>query len=234
LRLVWSFFITVILTALIGLTGILLTVFESNKGRVLGHCARIWGKCILFFCGIKYSVNGLENLDPNKNYIFAGNHTSALDIPLAFSGLPYWLVPIAKVELKPVFILGWVMDTAGHIWVDRRRSDLALKSLNNAKVSLVKKPRSILLFPEGTRTTDGSLAPFKRGGLLLSLDTKLPIVPIAFVGTYDMLKKGSFRMKGYQIELRIGKPVNTNQYSHKTRKLLADDIRLKVKDLLRN
>ena len=87
---------------------------------------------ILFFCGIKYSVNGLENLDPNKNYIFAGNHTSALDIPLAFSGLPYWLVPIAKGELKPVFILGWVMDTAGHIWVDRRRSDLALKSLNNA------------------------------------------------------------------------------------------------------
>ena len=78
-----------------------------------------------FFGGVKYSVKGLEFLKSNGSYIFAGNHTSVFDIPLAFAALPFWLVPIAKKELRSVFLLGWVMDTAGHIWVDRKNTDKA-------------------------------------------------------------------------------------------------------------
>ena len=232
MRIIWFFITTAILTIAIGVSGIILTIFESNKGRILGYCARIWGKCILYFNGLKYSVKGLENLDPNRNYIFAGNHTSVLDIPLAFSSLPFWLVPIAKIELKKILILGWVMNTAGHIWVDRTKREQALRSINKAKESLKKRPRSILLFPEGTRTTDGLLGQFKKGGLLLSLDTGIPIVPIAFIGTYDMLKKSSFKMTGREVELRIGKPIESQNYSHSSRKLLADDVREKVAELL--
>ena len=232
MRVLWAFLVTVLWTILFGLSGIFLTIFEANKGRVLGHCARLWGKFILFFCSISYKVKGLENLDPKENYIFAGNHTSVLDIPLAFSGLPYWLVPIAKMELKKVIVLGWVMSTAGHIFIDRKKSENALRVLEKAKNSLIDKPRSILLFPEGTRTRDGSLGPFKRGGLLLSIDTEMPIVPIAFIGTYEMLSKSSWSMRGHRVELRVGTPIDPGDYSYDDRRELAKFVREKVKELI--
>ena len=71
-----------------------------------------------------------------------------LDIPIAFSGLPYWLVPIAKIELRSVILLGWVMRTAGHIFIDRKKSESAIRTLERTKKSLLDNPRSILLFPE--------------------------------------------------------------------------------------
>tara|TARA_B100001175_G_scaffold222673_1_gene189669 strand:+ start:2022 stop:2600 length:579 start_codon:yes stop_codon:yes gene_type:complete len=192
----------------------------------------LWGKFILFTCGIKYKVSGLNNIDSKINYIFAGNHTSMLDIPIAFSGLPYWLVPIAKIELKSVMLLGWVMKTAGHIFVDRNKSESALRILEKVKISLIEKPRSILLFPEGTRTIDGSLGQFKRGGLLLAIDTKMPIVPIAFIGSYEMFGKGSWSMKGHSVELRVGSPIDPNNYSYESRRELAQFVREKVKELM--
>ena len=232
MRVLWASICTVLWTIIFGLSGIFLTTFESNKGRVLGHCARLWGKCILFTCGIKYKVTGLNNLNPNANYIFAGNHTSMLDIPIAFSSLPYWLVPIAKIELKSVILLGWVMRTAGHIFIDRKKSENALRTLEKTKKSLLDNPRSVLLFPEGTRTRDGSLGPFKRGGLLLSLETKMPIVPIAFVGSFEMFGKGSWSMKGRAVELRIGTPIDPSNYSYGSRRELAHHVREKVADLM--
>ena len=232
MRILWASVWTVIWTIVFGLSGIFLTYFESNKGRILGHCARLWGQFILFTCGIKYKVSGLNNIDSKINYIFAGNHTSMLDIPIAFSGLPYWLVPIAKIELKSVMLLGWVMKTAGHIFVDRNKSESALRILEKVKISLIEKPRSILLFPEGTRTIDGSLGQFKRGGLLLAIDTKMPIVPIAFIGSYEMFGKGSWSMKGHSVELRVGSPIDPNNYSYESRRELAQFVREKVKELM--
>ena len=134
-------------------------------------------------------------------------------MPLAFAGLPYWLISIAKIELKSVFILGWVMETAGHIFVDRKRSENAIASLEKSKKSLINNPRSILLFPEGTRTMDGELGFFKRGGLMLSMDTEIPIVPIGLVGTFEMLKKGTWSFKNQPLEIRIGNPIPVS-YTH--------------------
>ena len=232
MRVLWASICTVLWTIVFGLSGIFLTIFESNKGRILGYCARLWGKFILFTCGIKYEVTGINNLNLNSNYIFAGNHTSMLDIPIAFSGLPYWLVPIAKIELRSVILLGWVMRTAGHIFIDRKRSESALRTLEKTKKSLLDNPRSVLLFPEGTRTRDGSLGPFKRGGLLLSLDTKMPIVPIAFIGSFEMFRKGSCSMKGRSVELRVGTPIDPGNYSYESRRELAHYVREKVADLM--
>ena len=231
MRAFWALLITVIFTFIFGLSGIFISFFESKKGRALGHCARLWAKSILFFTGVKFSIKGLNNLDKNSNYIFAGNHTSVFDIPLAFAALPFWLVPIAKKELRSVFLLGWVMDTAGHIWIDRKNTESALKSLEYAKESLMRIPRSILLFPEGTRTRSGLLAPFKPGGLLIAVDTCMPIVPIAFVGTFDMLEPESWSMNNNPVELRIGKPISPKDYSVETRRELASYVRNQVKKL---
>ena len=232
MRYIWIIFNAAIWTSFFGLLGIFASIFESNKGKTLGHCARLWGKFILFFTGVRYSVRGLDNLDPKGPYIFACNHASGYDVPLAFAGLPYWLISIAKVELKSVFILGWVMETAGHIFVDRKRSENAIASLEMSKESLIKNPRSILLFPEGTRTMDGELGFFKRGGLMLSLDTGIPIVPVGLVGTFEMLKKGTWSFKNQPLEIRIGNPIHPKTFSNDSKNSLAKYVKSQVHALL--
>ena len=232
MRFIWIIFNAAVWTSFFGLLGIFASLFESNKGKILGHCARLWGKSILFFTGVRYSVRGLDNLDPKGPYIFACNHASGYDVPLAFAGLPYWLISIAKIELKSVFILGWVMETAGHIFVDRKRSENALASLNKSKKSLIKNPRSILLFPEGTRTMDGELGFFKRGGLMLSLDTGIPIVPVGIVGTFEMLKKGTWSFKNQPLEIRIGNPIDPKIFSNDSKNSLAKYVKTQVHTLL--
>ena len=232
MRYIWIIFNAAIWTSFFGLLGIFASIFESNKGKTLGHCARLWGKFILFFTGVRYSVKGLDNLDPKGPYIFACNHASGYDVPLAFAGLPYWLISIAKIELKSVFILGWVMETAGHIFVDRKRSENAIASLEKSKRSLINNPRSILLFPEGTRTMDGELGFFKRGGLMLSLDTGIPIVPVGLVGTFEMLKKGTWSFKNQPLEIRIGNPIHPKAFSNDSKNNLAKYVKSQVSALL--
>ena len=233
MRYIWILFNTVIWTTLLGLFGIVVSIFEPRRGRTLGYCANLWAKLILFFGGVKYSVKGLEFLKPDGSYIFAGNHSSGFDILLAFAGLPYWVVSIAKIELKSIPVLGWVMRVAGHIFVDRGRQEQALKSLEIARESLLKMPRSVLLFPEGTRTKDGTLGQFKRGGLILAIETEIPIVPVAFVNTFEMLEKGSWTIKNHPIELRLSKPIPLGTYTNETRRELATHVRNEVQQLLK-
>ena len=232
MRYIWIILNAAVWTSFFGLLGIFASIFESNKGKTLGHCARLWGKFILFFTGVRYSVKGLDNLDPKGSYIFACNHASGYDVPLAFAGLPYWLISIAKIELKSVFILGWVMKTAGHIFVDRKRSENAIAALEKAKLSLINNPRSILLFPEGTRTMDGELGLFKRGGLMLSTATGIPVVPVGLVGTFGMLKKGTWAFKNQPLEIRIGNPIHPKKFSNDTKNSLAKYVKSQVSELL--
>ena len=189
MRYFWVLFNTAVWTTILGLTGIIITLFESKQGRTLGYFATIWAQLILFFGGVSYSVKGLDNLNPDGSYLFAGNHASGFDILLAFAGLPFWLVSIAKIELRSIPVLGWVMRAAGHIFIDRSNHDKAMASLRKAKDTLRETPRSVLLFPEGTRTRDGSLGTFKQGGLLVGVEAGIPIVPIAFVRTFDVLER---------------------------------------------
>tara|TARA_A100001011_G_scaffold250376_1_gene258656 strand:- start:84 stop:791 length:708 start_codon:yes stop_codon:yes gene_type:complete len=232
LRYIWIILNAAVWTSFFGLLGIFASLFETNKGKTLGYCARLWGKFILFFTGVRYSVKGLENLDPKNCYIFACNHASGYDVPLAFAGLPYWLISVAKIELESVFILGWVMKTAGHIFVDRKKSENAIAALEISKASLIKNPRSILLFPEGTRTMNGKLGLFKRGGLMLSIDTGIPIVPVGIVGTFEMLKKGTWSFKNQPLEIRIGNPINPKKISNNNRNSLAKYVKSQVNVLL--
>ena len=232
MRYIWIIFNAAIWTSFFGMLGIFASIFESNKGKTLGYCARLWGKFILFFTGVRFSVKGLDNLDPKGPYIFACNHASGFDVPLAFAGLPYWLISIAKIELKSVFILGWVMETAGHIFVDRKKSENAIASLEKSKESLINNPRSILLFPEGTRTMDGELGFFKRGGLMLSVDTGIPIVPVGLVGTFEMLKKGTWSFKNRPLEIRIGNPIHPKTFSNNSKNSLAKYVKSQVNALL--
>ena len=149
--------------------------------------AKTWSKVLLYLGGVDYKVIGLHNLDPKGFYLFAANHESALDIPLVFAGLPFHIVAVAKIELKRIPIFGWSMMAGGHFFVDRKNQNRALKSLDNAKASMVNNPRSIIIYPEGTRSNDGSIRQFKKGGLVLAINMDLPVVPVALCGTRECL-----------------------------------------------
>ncbi len=228
MRYIWIVFNTALWTIILGLSGIIISLFESKKGQALGKCARMWAKVILFLGGIKYSVKNLDNLDKKSSYVFAGNHASVFDILLAFAGLPFWIISIAKIELRSIYILGFVMKTAQHIFIDRKNHDEAMLSLEKARISLLKIPRSILLYPEGTRTLDGSIGIFKPGGLFLASEIGIPIVPIYYSGTFSFLKKGSWKIKNQKLELRIGKPISTEMYTFDKRKELAKRVQKEV------
>ena len=220
--------ITAFWTTVLGFLGIVISIFETKKGKFLGKCARIWAKIILFCGGIKYTVKNLDNLNLSNSYIFAGNHSSGFDILLGFAGLPFWIVSIAKIELRSIVVLGTVMNIAGHIFVDRKNHESAMESLKKASISLKKLPRSVLLYPEGTRTKDGSIQNFKPGGLLLAVETGIPIVPIYYSGTYSIIKEGPWKMNNQKLKLIIGKPIFTEKYSFDTRRELAKKVQSEV------
>jgi len=233
MRTIWLILNLIVWTIIFGGGGLILSIFEW-RGKILGQCAKMWSKLILWAAGIKYSVYGYENIDIKQNYLFAGNHESAFDIPLSFAGIKHHLVSISKIELKWIPIFGWAMQAARHIFVDRKNHKKALKSLEAAAESIKNNPRSILLFPEGTRSKDGKIHQFKKGGLLLGIKAQIPIVPMALLGTGAVALKGEWKLKSQQIELHIGKPIETKGMVYEDRNELTKKVYQEVVKLKSN
>ena len=223
--------VTIFWTILFGVAVILFSPFDYKKGRILGFIVKYWAKTIFKTMNINVRVIGLDKLDRNADYIFAPNHASSLDIPLILGFLPFWIVPISKIELKWIPFLGWAMQAAGHVFVDRRDHEKAMLSIAKIKNSLLKNPRSILIFPEGSRTNDGRVNQFKTGGLSIGISTKISIVPVAIEGTFESLSKHSKKFVNKLLTINIGSPVDTRKYSLDDRKDLAIIVNSEVKKL---
>ena len=223
--------VTIFWTILFGIAVILFSLFDYKKGRILGSIVKCWAKTIFKTMNINVRVIGLDKLDRNADYIFAPNHASSLDIPLILGFLPFWIVPISKIELKWIPFLGWAMQAAGHVFVDRRDHEKAMGSIAKIKNSLIKNPRSILIFPEGSRTNDGKVHQFKTGGLSIGISTKISIVPVAIEGTFESLSKHSKKFVNKLLTINIGSPVDTRKYSLDDRKNLAIIVNSEVKKL---
>ena len=223
--------VTIFWTILFGVAVILFSPFDYKKGRILGFIVKYWAKTIFKTMNINVRVIGLDKLDRNADYIFAPNHASSLDIPLILGFLPFWIVPISKIELKWIPFLGWAMQAAGHVFVDRRDHEKAMLSIAKIKNSLLKNPRSILIFPEGSRTNDGKVNQFKTGGLSIGISTKISIVPVAIEGTFESLSKHSKKFVNKPLTINIGSPVDTRRYSLDDRKDLAIIVNSEVKKL---
>lgn len=229
MRLVWIMINLVFWTIVLATGGLVLSIFE-HRGRVMAGISRLWSGIILKMSGVSYRVKGLERLDRSGHYIFAGNHESAFDIPVAFAGLPFRMVPIAKIELRKIPFFGWAMRAGKHIFVDRHNHENARRSLQEARQSLADNPRSVLLFPEGTRSRDGKIHEFKKGGLLLAIETGIPVVPIALCGTAEVVTKGSWKFNPRPVELRIGHPIptagltfsNRNEFTRRVQDAVTD------------
>ena len=206
---------------------ILLGLFDRYEKYVYG-ITRLWTWMILMIGGVGLKVTGLSHIDPKRQYIFMVNHQSHIDIPVLIQSLLFQLRWIAKRELLGSFF-GWAMWAAKHITVDRSDRMDALGSLKKAKERM-KGGISLVIFPEGTRSSDGNLLPFKRGGLLLAVRTQTPIVPVTISGSWAILPKGDWRIRGGQIEVTVGAPVSVKNHRPGTLRELS----VHVQELIEN
>ena len=227
--------ITLLLVPFLTLIFSLLTLLDITFFRKSAMKAQVfpqsWGKSICILAGVKVIIDGEENLVPGNTYIFVSNHLSQFDI-FSFQGyFPYDFRWIAKKELFRIPFFGPAMHKAGIIAIDRSHGREAMKSLNRA-AERIAGGTSVLIFPEGTRSQNGMLQPFKTGAITLAIKAGVPVVPVGFIGTYDILPKGKLLPKKGDITIRIGKPLPTAEYKAKDKQMLADMLHKKVTELL--
>ena len=167
-----------------------------------------WGKSCLWLAGLKLKISGSENLPPKGPVIYASNHQSNFDIPILYAGLPLQFRWLAKQELFDIPLFGSAMKQSGYIAIDRSNRRKSLESFEQA-VHKIKGGTSVIIFPEGTRTNNGQVQPFKKGALLLAAKAAVPVVPITIKGSFQVQPKGSLKIFPGQIELIISAPLDT-------------------------
>jgi len=174
----------------------------------LRFARQYWGPGMLWFAGADLRVQGSPEALAGKPAIYVMNHQSSLDIPAAFTVLPVDLRFIAKHTLRKVPFLGWYMSWTGMVFVDRSNSTQAVGSLS-AAAERVRGGISLLAYPEGTRSRDGRIAPFKKGPFVLALQSGAPIVPIAIEGSMRCMPAHLRPFRPGVVRMAIGKPILT-------------------------
>ena len=210
-------------TIFFGLLAILCSFF-SKTGNSVHFVARMWGRSILWISGVRVAISGMEHIEPGRSYIYMSNHQSNYDIPVLLSKLVVQFRWLAKAELFKIPIFGRGMHGAGYISIDRSNRKSAFKSLERAAQS-IRKGTSVLVFPEGTRSTDGSLLPFKKGGFVLAVDAGVHVVPIIIKGTYGIMPKNKLLVRRRQVEIVVKPPVDASDFTRKTKDDLMASVR---------
>lgn len=196
--------------------------FIDPGGNSAHQVARLWGKTLLLFSGVKVELNGdLESIKTDKSYIFMANHQSAFDIFVLLAYLPVQFRWVAKEELFKIPIFGPSMRRAGYIPINRANPRDAIKSINEA-ARKIHEGVSVVVFPEGTRSEDGKLLPFKSGGFVLSIKSRAPIVPTALIGTFEVKPRGSFWVHPQTVTIMLGQPIETKGYKTRDKETLKE------------
>jgi len=219
-----------IVTIVLSLIALFVSLFDG-RGAALHGMSRLWARIHLKTCGVKIAVSGLDNIS-SPPYIIMCNHQSALDIFALIIALPLQFKWIAKRELFFIPFLGWAMKRAGYISLDRKHPREAVKAMEDA-ARKIRGGVNIIIFPEGTRSKDGILLPFKKGGFSLALRARVPIVPVGITGSSRLQRKGSFipKQKGV-IYIRIGKPVETAQGNRSAKTEIMMTVRQAIEGLM--
>jgi 1-acyl-sn-glycerol-3-phosphate acyltransferase len=195
-----------------------------RTGNAVHIIARLWAKAILVVSRIRVTINGLANIDPSTFYIYMSNHQSNFDIPVLLAHIPGQFRWLAKAELFRIPIFGRAMRGAGYISIDRFNRASAFESIS-AAAAKIKEGVSVMIFPEGTRSKDGRIRPFKKGGFVLAVDAGVPIVPIVIRGTRLIMAKGNLRIRPGEVYLDIKKPISTAGYTRDTKDDLIEHVR---------
>ena len=192
-------------TIVLGTVSLASSLFDRS-GQFAHRCARAWSWLILKTTGVRVTVRGLERVPRGQSYVFASNHQSIYDIPVLFWTLDFELRILAKASLGAFPFLGWHLARTGHVLVDRRNPGA---DLFRQVRKLMQSGYSLFVFPEGTRSLDGSLERFRAGTFMMAIEAGLPVVPVAVDGTRLVMRKGRLMTCPGHVTVTVLDPIPT-------------------------
>ena len=220
------------LTATIVGSIISISVWAFDKsGDAVFAIAQVWSRILLGVPGVKLRLEMRGKLAPARPYVFMANHASMVDIWAMFVLLPVSFRFIAKRSLGNIPLFGWAMRAGKFIFIDRKNAVSARRTIALA-VQRIRSGQSVVIYPEGTRTRDGTLGAFKKGGFHLAMDAGVEIVPVAIRGTGAVMPPGSMLIRAGEVSLTVGEPIPTAGLTAADRQRLVDEVRGKIAEML--
>ncbi len=220
----------VVSTAFWGFLSLLISPFDHG-GRRQSVMARLWAKTLLAVSGTRVTVTGGENLAPGGHYIFVSNHRSYMDTPVVLASIPAEFRFMAKDGLFKIPLMGGHLRRAGHIPVPLDSPREAIRSMTEAGRIVRENRISILVFPEGGRTT-GQMDRFREGAAFIAINAGVPVVPIGLSGTFELLPMHSVHVRPQQVTVAIGQPIDTQSLHIRQRDELTARLQTEVAKLI--
>jgi 1-acyl-sn-glycerol-3-phosphate acyltransferase len=225
-------------SAILVLLGTLITAFVSffvvvsyrlfPRGEYTTHRVSVlWAKILLRITSVRVTVEGRENILRGGAQVFMANHQSGFDILIVLANIDTYFAWIAKKELFAIPVFGRALARTGAIAIDRKNFVRAMRSIQDAS-RRIREGKSVMTFPEGTRSMDGRIHPFKKGVFHLALKAGVPIVPVTIVGSGGIMPKKSLRVHPGHVTLVIDKPIDVSRYTEET----LDDLLNRVYDVI--
>ncbi|HSM12634.1 MAG TPA: lysophospholipid acyltransferase family protein [Thermoanaerobaculia bacterium] len=210
----------------------ILVALVPPRGRHVHRVARVWARGVLAFSFVRLEVEGLPGAGAEGRFVYLANHQSLFDIPALLAAIPERVLFLAKASLFRIPIFGWAIRLGGFVPVDRGDKRRARESFGQA-LGRIGEGASVLIFPEETRTLDGRLLPFRKGGMLLAAKSGLPAVPVGVEGTLQIQSRHSFLIRPRTVRIRFGEPVVLAGESVRRLPELTAALRARVAELAR-
>lgn len=214
-------------TILYGSVSLAVSFFDSH-GDKQAAVAAAWARMLLRIAGVRLKVAGLDKITPDGSYVFVANHVSYMDTPVALAAIPARFRFLANDYLFRIPFLGTHLTRAGHIPVVQGKARESVRALNEAGKIIRARKISVVVFPEGGRSPDGSLGEFHEGAAFIAIKAGVPLVPVALIGMFDVLPMGSMHIQPGPVEVRIGDPVPTERLTLKDRSALTEQLRNEI------
>lgn len=219
------FFVVLFVTTVTGaLIVIFISIFQKYSRFSYQYIVRSWAKILLWVAGTRVIVRGREHISESHPYIVVSNHQSHMDIPVLIAHLPLRMTILAKKELFRIPIFAQGMHAVGILKIDRSDHSRALATLKQAEEVIKQYNISLLAFPEGTRSRDGNMRPFKKGPFVMAINSGLEILPVSISGTFPILPKGRFLVRPGEVTVTIHPPVSAQAYRLEDRNQLINDV----------
>ena len=216
-------------TAIFG-SASLLASFTEKDGRRQHRIARAWARCSLWIARSPIHITGLDVLHNHPVAVYASNHLSYMDTPAIFAALPFQFRILARSDLWKLPFIGWHLNRSGQIAVNVDNPRASIASLTNG-VRALKAGMPLFVFPEGGRSRDGKLGPFMSGPAYMAIRAGVPLIPMALIGTYELLPIHTRHFSPRPLELRIGAPIPTQGLTTRQSESLTEQLRQAIEAL---
>jgi len=210
-------------TLILALVIITLSLIDS-RGNLTHYIGKFWSLFNLHLSGTRLTVRGTEKIERGKPYIVMSNHQSLLDVWALIGRIPLQLRWIVKIELRKIPAFGYALERMGHIYIDRDNRKNTYDGLAVA-AERIKGGTSVIIFPEGTRSRDGRLQRFKKGGAFLAIQSGVSILPVTINGGRFALPKGTMALMPGKMEIIVGDPIDPGKYSQEDQVKLMNDVK---------